>query len=99
MRRPRSLLTAASQIFASSPIESGLIVSKATPPAQSVELWHLPQYWSKKCHSGGSCEAPCPAAPALGAAGAPCACAAPVAAAAAAVVGASAAYAATVPAP
>ncbi|MEJ0039751.1 MAG: hypothetical protein WDO68_27540 [Gammaproteobacteria bacterium] len=35
-------------------------MSKATPPAQSVELWHLPQYWSKNFHSGGSlpdCEA------------------------------------------
>ncbi len=30
------------------------MVSKATPPAQSVELWHLPHHWSKNFHSGAS---------------------------------------------
>src|SRR3569833_174841 len=50
IRRPCSLRTASSSSFASSPILSGPMASKATPPAQSVELWHFSQYCSKKPH-------------------------------------------------
>src|ERR1700733_6151576 len=50
MRRPCSLRTASSNSLASSGMLSGLIASNATPPAQSVELWHFSQYCSKKGH-------------------------------------------------
>src|SRR3569833_269244 len=50
IRRPCSLRTASSSSFASSPILSGPMASNATPPAQSVELWHFSHYSSKKQH-------------------------------------------------
>src|SRR3569623_2134139 len=50
INRPCSLRTASSSSLASSPMLSGLMASKATPPAQSVELWHFSQYCSKKPH-------------------------------------------------
>src|SRR5580692_3854175 len=50
MSRPCSLRTASSNSLASSGMLSGDMVSKATPPAQSVELWHFSQYCPKKVH-------------------------------------------------
>ena len=46
MSRPRILRTVSSQTLPSVAMLSGVRVSKATPPAQSVALWHLAQYWS-----------------------------------------------------
>lgn len=43
MSPPRSFMIASSQILASAPAEAAFMVSKATPPAQSSELWHLVQ--------------------------------------------------------
>src|SRR5580658_5166351 len=45
---------ACSQIFASSGMPSGIMVSKATPPAQSSALWHLLQY----CLRNAQCSSP-----------------------------------------
>src|SRR6185312_4975595 len=63
--RPRSLLTAFSQVSASEAISFGDIVSKATPPAQSSLLWHFSQRFCRSDHWGG----PASAAAVAGAAG------------------------------
>ena len=50
INRPRSLRMAFSQVSASWGISWGESDSKAMPPAQSVTLWHLLQYLSRKAH-------------------------------------------------
>jgi hypothetical protein len=44
----RIFLMAFSHVSASSLTEAGSNASKATPPAQSVVLWHSVQYWSRR---------------------------------------------------
>src|SRR5688572_24847375 len=46
----RSLRTASSQIAASLSSSSSASTSKATPPAQSDELWQSMQYFPRTCH-------------------------------------------------